>query len=400
MDNPIIVNNFKKCKGLHFVHLNVRSIWGKFENLKMQILESQAHIVTISETWLNKRFDSKLIDIPGYNLLRLDREWLDKNNNIKKGGGLGVYIKNGLDYNESLFRKNNISSSDIEMQWLEIKVKNMKKIILLNVYRPPSGIYKKFCDAIYESVSNAELKDNSDIFIMGDMNIDMLDLNSPIKKELENTMRRLGLININKCFTRHSKNKDSCIDLIFSNSDCIESHGLLDWNVSDHMGIYLTRKRKKFITKKTTFEGRSYRNYIKEDFQWSIINENWDQFYKTDDVNEAWGIMKNIISSKLESMCPIKMFKVNEYRDAWITNELLERILDKNRLLSKARKSGKEEDWNMAKVSRNIVNQELSNAKKDFLLDEQINFSKDPKKFWQSISRIIPNKKNKSGEIF
>ena len=29
---------------------------------------------------------------------------------------------------------------------------------------------------------------------MGDMNIDILDLKSPMKKELENTMRRLGLI--------------------------------------------------------------------------------------------------------------------------------------------------------------------------------------------------------------
>ena len=401
MDNTLIKNNFKKCNGLHFVHLNVRSILskGKFENLKLQIINSQAHIITISETWLINKLDSKLISIPGYNLIRLDRNWTENGNNIKKGGGLCIYIKNGLDYNDTIFSKNNLSSSDIEMQWVELRVKNMKKIILINVYRPPSGIYKNFCDGIYDSVTNSSIKDNSDIFIMGDMNIDMLDLNSPLKKELDNTMRRIGLININKSFTRHSKNKNSCIDLIFSNSDCIESHGLLDWNLSDHMGIFLTRKRAKITYKKTSFEGRSYRNYIKEDFQWAIINENWKHFYELENVNEAWSFMKNVISKHLDAMCPINKFKVNEHRDPWITNELIERILDKNRLLSKARKSGKEEDWTVARTSRNLVNNELSNAKKDFLLEEQKHFSNEPKKFWQSISRIIPNKKGNINDL-
>ena len=252
MDNTIIKSNFKDSKGLHFVHLNVRSILskGKFDSLKIQILESQAHFITISETWLVNKYDSKLIEIPGYNFIRLDRSWKDKGNNIKKGGGLGIYIKNGLDYNDSIFIKNNISSVDIEMQWVEIKIKNMRRIVLINVYRPPSGIYKNICKKIYESITNSTIKDNSDIFIMGDMNNDMLDLNSPLKKELENTMRRVGLINIDKSFTRYSKNKNSCIDLIFSNSDSVDSHGLLDWNISDHMGIFLSRKRQNLQIKK------------------------------------------------------------------------------------------------------------------------------------------------------
>ena len=363
--------------------------------MKNQIIKSQAYIITLSETWLIGKFDSKLIEIPGYNFLRLDRKWSDTGKNIKKGGGLGIYIKNGLDYNESIFVENKISTSDIEMQWIEVKIKNMKRILLINVYQPPSGIYKKICTKIYDSISNANIKDNTDMFIMGDMNIDILDNNSPLKKELENTMRRLGLININKSYTRHSKNRNSCIDLIFSNSDCIDSYGLLDWNISDHMGNFLTRKRTKIINKKINFEGRSYKNYVKEDFQWAIINENWDQLYEIEDVNEAWEFMKNIIISNLDRVCPVKNFRVNEHRDEWITNELLQRILDKNKLLSKAGRSNKEEDWNIARISRNIVNTELANAKKEFLLDEQRNFSKDPKKFWQSISRIIPNKKNR-----
>ena len=161
MDNPLIKNNFKKCNGLHFVHLNVRSITskGKFENLKNQILESQAHFITISETWLVNKYDSKLINIPGYSFLRWDRNWSSDGRNIKKGGGLGIYIKSCLDFNENTFNKNNLSNSDIEMQWVEIIIKNMKRIILINVYRPPNGIYKKFCSTIYDTITNSTIKD-------------------------------------------------------------------------------------------------------------------------------------------------------------------------------------------------------------------------------------------------
>ena len=142
MDKLEIKNNFVNCKGLHFIHLNVRSITskGKFDNLKSQILRSQAHFITISETWLVEKYDSNLIEIPGYNLLRLDRNWSENGKSIKKGGGLAIYIKNGIDYCEVKFKMNNTSNSDIESQWVEIRIKNMKKIILVNVYRPPSGI--------------------------------------------------------------------------------------------------------------------------------------------------------------------------------------------------------------------------------------------------------------------
>ena len=317
--------------------MNVRSILskGKFENLKTQILNSKAQVVTISETWLKKEWDSSLISIPGYNLLRVDRNWGDIKNDIKKGGGLCIYIKNNLNYNDIVYSSNNTSSSNIEMQWVEINIKNMRRILIVNTYRPPSGDYKNFCNIIRDSIVNSNIKNNTDIFIMGDMNIDILDTKSIAKKELDLTMKKLCLKNINKEYTRQSQYKNSCIDLIFSNSDYILNNGLLDWNISDHMGIFITRKKSKINNKKIEFEGRSYKNYIKEDFQWNIINEKWDQFYESTDPNEAWMILKNI---NIDEMCPIKTLKINEKRDPWISNELMERVLDKNKLLKKSKK--------------------------------------------------------------
>ena len=96
MDSTIIRKKFKGYKGLHLLHLNVRSILSKvkLDNFKTQILNSDANIITISETWLIKKYDNTWINIPGYNLLRLDRNWSDNGKSIKKGGGLGIYTKN------------------------------------------------------------------------------------------------------------------------------------------------------------------------------------------------------------------------------------------------------------------------------------------------------------------
>ena len=82
-------------KGLHFMHLNVRSILAKnkFDMLKVQIANSKLNVFTISESWLNSKIPNSTIAIPGYSIIRSDRP-----NSLKaRGGGLVTYISN--DYN-------------------------------------------------------------------------------------------------------------------------------------------------------------------------------------------------------------------------------------------------------------------------------------------------------------
>ena len=52
-------------KGLHFVHLNVRSLLAKnrFDMLKAQIVNSNISIFTVSESWLNHKIPSSMIAI-------------------------------------------------------------------------------------------------------------------------------------------------------------------------------------------------------------------------------------------------------------------------------------------------------------------------------------------------
>ena len=97
------------------------------------------------------------------------------------------------------------------------------------------------------------------------------------------------------------------------------------------------RKKTFEIVKEITIEGRSYKNYDKEIFQNNLSDKDWTEFFRTDDAHKAWDIMQIHILSELDVMCPLKSFRIRMSKDPCLTNELVERIIDKDRLLSKAK---------------------------------------------------------------
>ena len=85
MVDPVVILG----KGLHLAHCNVRSMLGrnKFDMIKHQIEASGVDIFTLSETWLSSAIPDKTLELPGYNLCRLDRTWKSDvvQNGPKKG---------------------------------------------------------------------------------------------------------------------------------------------------------------------------------------------------------------------------------------------------------------------------------------------------------------------------
>ena len=51
-------------KGFKLVHLNIRSLINKYDQLKMELNKSTVDIFSISETWLTAGVDSKKMQIP------------------------------------------------------------------------------------------------------------------------------------------------------------------------------------------------------------------------------------------------------------------------------------------------------------------------------------------------
>ena len=118
-----------KAKGFKMVYLNIRSLPQKLYQLRAILQASNRDVITKSDTWLHSKVDSQMIDIQGYTAYRLDRETQNAELKQKRGGGLITYIKNG-SMDVYVQNTENVSTKDIEVQWLKIKRENTKTILL------------------------------------------------------------------------------------------------------------------------------------------------------------------------------------------------------------------------------------------------------------------------------
>ena len=186
---------------------------------------------------------------------------------------------------------------------------------------------------------------------------------------------------------------DNIVDLIFSNSRKIESSGLLNWNVSDHVPTFVNIKKKKIVFVKDKFTGRSYRHFDEDAFL-NLLRPHLTQaiMNNMNDVNEKWGHFYTSVESELNKICPIREFCFKKDKPPWLTRDLLELIKDKDYLLKKARKSKLDIDKANARQARNLVNSLIKRARSDYVKEQLKANRNDPKKFWEVIKNVFGDK--------
>ena len=154
------------------------------------------------------------------------------------------------------------------------------------------------------------------------------------------------------------------------------------------------------IGTKIKFKGRSYIKYNKADFQGELQDLDWAEYFALQDPNAIWDFLKSAILKVLDPLCPLKTFCVPEAREPWVTNEVLEIIRDKDKLMRRARRTGSEEHWVRARRARNEVGRQVENVRADYLKTQQETHKNDPKEFWKSIAPIFPGKKKTTNQIW
>ena len=148
-------------------------------------------------------------------------------------------------------------------------------------------------------------------------------------------------------------------------------------NISDHQLVFFIKKKVKDIPIKTTFRGRSYRNYDSQNFIDLLGNCDWEHFLRSEDPNIMWELLLGNIKMSIDQLCPPKDFKIKKFKEPWISRELLELIKDKDNMLKKAKKTKLESDLIVAKRYRNDCLTKIRRAKSDFVKSELDNNRKD-----------------------
>ncbi len=83
------LNCIEKLNGLKIAHLNINRLANKVADLKHTLVSSNIDICFITESWLTGANPTFLVEIPNFNLIRVDRTY-------SNGGGIVLYFKSSL----------------------------------------------------------------------------------------------------------------------------------------------------------------------------------------------------------------------------------------------------------------------------------------------------------------
>ena len=392
----MVGNTFVKKKGFHIIHMNARSIIPNMNLIQPIIENSNIDVCTISESWLHDLVPDKFVQIPGYKLIRQDRDRTIYGDKKKRGGGLITYISDKIENttNRLDLQQNN---EHLESQWIEIQLPHQKKYIIGNLYRPPNGVIDKAIEMLNNIIEKIKINNNTEIFCLGDLNIDLLKP-SKGRKDFYNFVSTNGLNQLIKDPTRITHKTKSLLDVIISDSNCILDSGILYNNVSDHFQVYVTRKHIKKQKKPTTFNGRNYANYDILTLQQAIDQIDWSTFLDENDPNIMWDIYLSNITEKVDALYPVKNYHINQQKESWINDDLMHMIIEKDRLILQAKIENTEIAWNIAKQAKNRTKNFIQRAKTAYISDALETNRNNPKAFWRTINSILPNKKDRTSE--
>ena len=386
-------SEIKKIKGLKLCHLNVRSLTNKIDQFRMHFENSELDVITLSETWLTQDIGDNILELRNYQLFRWDRSYgnLGNGEHIKKGGGLLTYVRRDLKLTPIYHVDSCISSNDCELQRIELQSTVCKNIILYNVYRPPTGKIEAGLEALNSVVENEVNLTRKEILFMGDFNIDYSQKQAANTKKLVAFQNRLGLTQIVKKATRYSSHSKTMIDLILTNMENCDSAGVIELHISDHLPIFVIKKKQRDPRHKISFTGRTYINYSKPLLSDTLTKAIKENFRKAEDPNECWDLMETFLICFLDKYCPVKTFKVKDKTPPWITNEVIVLSQDRDRAWAIAKSTGLAVDWENARGLRNWTNNSVKVAKAEYIRAELEANVSDPKRFWYNIKNVLPD---------
>ena len=387
-------DDLNKVKKLTFTHQNLRSLNNKFNEVYTRLVGSRVDFNSYSETWLSGDTTANEIDIPGYNLIRVDREH-------KGGGGVCLYYKS----NRQVDVVYNKSCQNSDILFVEISLTRCRKTYLGIVYKPPDSNV----DILIDTLSNIleSLPINSDIILMGDFNVDASTINLNSWKKLYDTLSSFNLFQQIKEATRITNKTETLIDHIWVNNyNLFNKSGVIRMGTSDHDLIYTIRDKlpnQRF--ENTTFTYRDLNNYDPISLKHLLDNFAWGNFYLNDNTDSMWEILLGAYYQALDILAPQKTLTNVKCKNNWVSKESLKLIhLRDNLKLAHSKCKNKTEKaviWENFKKIRNLTNKQINKDKKAHIRNnlEKTRKNKQYKEYWGILLNLTGRGKSKNNRI-
>ena len=253
--------------------------------------------------------------------------YLSKIEDKKKGSGLGLYLHN--NFNHTMVNEFTVCSKDIET--LFVKITNVGDPVYVGVvYRPPSGQIDKFNEiigSILYKISDLQ----SHCYILGDFNVDLLNLKKPGYTKFEDTIHSNGFLPLISIPTHHQEGcSRTCIDNILTNHpEKVIGSGKVLSRITSHSGIFQISSN---IVSSTAFDNQKN---AKTKIYYDYSNEKVSKFRQNlqiDLANETVTDFEEFIdrfNMCIDRACKLstpKVTKRNSLNNPWVSQSIVQAI--------------------------------------------------------------------------
>lgn len=218
---------------LTIFHTNIRSMGKNFDEFQayMSQFENQYPIscIILSETW--KVHDISLFNMHGYNSVY-------NGSPLNKSDGIMVYIRDTI---RSTSKQVNLGETQAVFTEFDI---GKKKISILSIYRSPSTSIQMFNDRLEHFLSNVNVEIYDQFYIIGDINIDLMDDSDELTQEYINLLSEKGFVSLINTSTRVTHTTATCLDHAFvkmknERYSADITPAIIRTNITDHYSLIL-----------------------------------------------------------------------------------------------------------------------------------------------------------------
>ena len=324
---------------LQIAHVNVRSLFANFTQLQDFATNSNYDIIGITETWLHADLNINMLELPDFRFIRHDR--VDR-----RGGGVGFYIHENINF-EILFQ---CCYDFMECMCIKIIFPRVT-YVCLNIYRPPNADIKQFFIHFEDILSSLYIAYDN-MLCIGDLNIDLLNINSSIFNDLEHIVSTFNLKQIITEPTRITNTNMSLLDPIFCNFENIIESGVIHTNISDHSPVFVKFSlNHDSISSPVSFKYRVLKKINIDNFQRDLESLPWAGVFDVYHIDEKIKFVSDLILLLFDTHAPIKTFRKNKnYKyTPWITDNIKLMIKLRHKALKSFKKSKTPSDYDYYK---------------------------------------------------
>ncbi len=380
---------------------NIRSLNNKIDDIQELLSEIGSEkfsfsILLFQEIWAAKNAQTTRLE--NYqDIILQTREG-------KRGGGLGIYLKQNLSY-EIIDELSYILEGEFETQFIKVFFGKNKFKIIGNIYRIPGGNLNTFIEWFGEKLTflktDPVLKKSDEIIFGGDFNANFLNFDSHNQtNDLLNLLISSSFLPMITLPTRICQNSATLIDNIFSNKkqEFYES-GLIMSSISDHLPIFYLNVtcEKNTSNQKQYYYDMSPNNV--EKFKEKLSSQNWDSVTNNNIPRTAFESFGDILEKYFKESFPLKEKCVNKGKvpiNPWMSQELLKIRKAKNRAFKNKLKYRTESAENKFKCLNNKFKKLARKEKKKYYHERFEDCVSDIRKTWSLINSIVKKKKCKN----